>query len=584
MVDEAPRQTAFRHRKQSHSTNGFWGSLCATGHSAWVDGVHCRGIKLSRSLKPRTDSSFGLYCVALKRRLRWLTKHSDFQYFLFDYTIHQSTPSPSLQRYPVLEILRSVLHLYGPEQPVFLVTSFAVEAHVSPHKHPRSTVAECALYISHSSAMHDLDPLVSEFQHEHHRPRQAEALQALRKIASLVKPIMRQRNWRVGTLCEFYPEQSNLLGLNVNRGQKICLRLRYPGDERQFLPIEQVTDTMLHELCHNVHGPHNEQFHALWNQLRDEHEALVRKGYTGEGFLSNGKRLGGSRIPMQQASRRATAAPDRRKQLTAGSGQKLGGAPVLRGTDIRKVIADAAQRRIDITRGCASNTDTGNKLARDVENNHNGFRTKAEEDDANERAIMQAYIELIQEEEKQKYGDSYVPPSEENPSGMRSPPPIPTSSKPPPPPSTTPQKRPPVSIDLTSTPSPPTRKQSPPPEEPPLDTWTCPTCTLINPLHFLTCDACLSERPPNTNPTSSASSSRHPTPNGTSSVGTRTARETPNALKPRLKATEALKRFEAIEREKQAVKPVGWLCNNCGNFMEQQWWTCANCGTMKTSS
>ena len=93
----------------------------------------------------------------------------------------------------------------------------------------------------------EIDALVSEYQHARHRPREKDALTALQKVASLVKPIMRQRNWRVQTLCEFYPEQANLLGLNINRGQKICLRLRYPGDERQFLPVEDVVDTMLHE-------------------------------------------------------------------------------------------------------------------------------------------------------------------------------------------------------------------------------------------------------------------------------------------------------------------------------------------------
>ena len=93
----------------------------------------------------------------------------------------------------------------------------------------------------------EIDACVSEFQHEKNRPREAEALEALRKVASQVKPIMRQRGWKVGVLTEFYPQETNLLGLNVNKGQRICLRLRHPGDERQFLPLEQVTDTMLHE-------------------------------------------------------------------------------------------------------------------------------------------------------------------------------------------------------------------------------------------------------------------------------------------------------------------------------------------------
>lgn len=104
--------------------------------------------------------------------------------------------------------------------------------------------------------MKELDPLVSEYQHEKNRAREAEALKTLQRIASIVKPIMRRRNWRVGTLCEFYPPESNLLGLNYDRGRKICLRLRYPGDDRQFMPLEDVVDTMLHEfvkaLLHSI--------------------------------------------------------------------------------------------------------------------------------------------------------------------------------------------------------------------------------------------------------------------------------------------------------------------------------------------
>lgn len=80
-------------------------------------------------------------------------------------------------------------------------------------------------------------------------------------------------------------------------------------------------------LCHIVHGPHDRQFHALWNQLRDEHEELVMKGYTGEGFLSQGKRLGGSSIPLDEARRRARAAAEQRKTLAKNSGKRLGGAP-----------------------------------------------------------------------------------------------------------------------------------------------------------------------------------------------------------------------------------------------------------------
>lgn len=444
----------------------------------------------------------------------------------------------------------------------------------------------------------ELEPLVDSFQHDAHRPRAAEALRALQKIASLVKPIMRQRNWRVGTLCEFFPEERNLLGLNINQGQKICLRLRYPGDERQFLPIEEVTDTMLHELCHNVHGPHDQHFHALWDQLRDEHEALARKGYTGEGFLSEGRRLGGQRLPMHEAKRRARAAAEKRKALTAGSGQKLGGTPVLRGTDIRRVIADAAQRRIDVTRGCASNTDKGRQIAKDVEIKKEGVTTtKAEDDNEDEQVVMQAYIDLIQEEESEKYGGAYIPPSESNPAGMRattSPPPRsnhpllaeqanvekiikqPTKTQPPPPiPVNTkplnakPEYKPlaPAPVDITNS------HPSPPPE-----TWTCDICTLVNPLQYLICDACGTERP-----SKYADRPSYPPASTINNNARQLEKEKPNGLKPRMNVVQSLARLKEQEASKPA-KPMGWTCGYCGNWMEQQWWTCAGCGNMKTSS
>ncbi|GAB1191938.1 WLM domain-containing protein [Aspergillus pseudonomiae] len=412
--------------------------------------------------------------------------------------------------------------------------------------------------------MREIDPLVIEYQHDRHRPRESEALTMLKKIASLVKPIMRRRTWKVGTLSEFYPHQQNLLGLNINKGQKICLRLRYPYDERQFLPLEQVVDTMLHELCHIVHGPHNREFHALWNQLRDEYEELLMKGYTGEGFLSEGKRLGGRRIPLHEVRRQAKAAAEQRRALSAGSGQRLGGAPV-RGTDMRRVIADAAQRRIDVTTGCASGAENSNELAEEA--SRNGFRTKAEEDDANEQAIMQAYIDLIEEEERERYGPSYVPPSHENPAGPRStlsPPLVPESTRP------TMPSQPPEPIDLTVDDS---LFEAP---------WTCPACTLENPASFLCCDACTAERPRPSNTRSVSGPAKIPSSSGSQNKNKR--RRSYLDGQPTFKnRTNAVETLAALER-KTAKRPLGWVCQFCETFMEAEWWTCSNCGTMKANS
>ncbi len=56
------------------------------------------------------------------------------------------------------------------------------------------------------------DALVFSYSHLRDFPREKEALHILRRVASLVKPIMRARLWRVGELAEFFPDQANLLG------------------------------------------------------------------------------------------------------------------------------------------------------------------------------------------------------------------------------------------------------------------------------------------------------------------------------------------------------------------------------------
>jgi hypothetical protein len=60
--------------------------------------------------------------------------------------------------------------------------------------------------------MAEHDALVISYSHLKNFPREKDALHTLKKIASLVKPIMRARGWKVGELAEFYPDQQNLLG------------------------------------------------------------------------------------------------------------------------------------------------------------------------------------------------------------------------------------------------------------------------------------------------------------------------------------------------------------------------------------
>lgn len=316
-----------------------------------------------------------------------------------------------------------------------------------------------------------------------------------------------------------------------------------------------------HRLCHIVHGPHDELFHTLWNQLRTEYEQLIRKGYTGEGFLSTGRKLGGGRIPKHEAQRLARAAAEKRRILTTGSGQKLGGSSINPGQDIRKVIADAATRRINAAKGCASGTERGRVIVE--ETTKNGFRTKADEENANEEAIMLAYIDLIEEDEKEKFGPSYIPPSEENPIGSQedakgtSPEVFKHSSSP--------------SVDLISTSS-----------EVPYRSWACEICTFINPAAYLSCDVCSTERT-ETKPTHLPPKQTHPNTKSGSMTGQETKKPPNSKSKAKKSSIQSLISLENANKDKPPA-PIGWVCHRCGNFMESEWWTCARCGVMKLTT
>jgi hypothetical protein len=363
-----------------------------------------------------------------------------------------------------------------------------------PNTHPKHSADSKAAAKTHKTRHPKLRKMSREieaFSHLKHLPIQQDALHILKKIASLVKPIMRARGWRVGLLSEFYPDMSGLLGMNRNRGEEIQLRLRPSGKPHLFLGFEAIVDTMLHELTHIVHGPHDDKFNALWNQLRQELEGLMMKGFTGENFLTQGQRLGGRSVPYDEVLRLTRAEAEARSRETSGFGQRLGGAPLRPGQDIRSTIIESAERRRNMSeQGCANNRNEREIMALSQQSARNGFRTRAEEDSANEAAIAQALWELVQEDEQRKYGTSYIPPGARNPFGSEGgafgrdryggygtdfagrnaarPPPIPTATRP----------------------RPPTRARSPGRR----DYWECRLCTLHNPANASRCDVCGEKR------------------------------------------------------------------------------------------
>jgi len=117
-------------------------------------------------------------------------------------------------------------------------------------------------------------------------PHRFEAEKLLKSMASEVSEIMVSHAWTVGGLLEMDPRDDQimkkkqqeggcLLGYNENMGARIYVKLRQ--DDGSFNDRDALMKTLLHELCHNVVGPHNAVFFALYADVRAEHLALTRK-------------------------------------------------------------------------------------------------------------------------------------------------------------------------------------------------------------------------------------------------------------------------------------------------------------------
>ncbi|SCU85444.1 LADA_0D07536g1_1 [Lachancea dasiensis] len=149
----------------------------------------------------------------------------------------------------------------------------------------------------------------------------------LKEVAHLVSLLMRENGMKVGELVEFYPRDGRLLGMNVNRGAKIMLRLREAHDENRFLSREQVMGTMLHELVHNECGPHNAAFYQRLDVLTGRQWVIEQRGLF-DAFVGVGRRLGSDPRRRSGAASVASAASAAGRAGRARNGRVLGGARV----------------------------------------------------------------------------------------------------------------------------------------------------------------------------------------------------------------------------------------------------------------
>lgn len=189
----------------------------------------------------------------------------------------------------------------------------------------------------------------------------------LHQVAKLVAPILHMNNFKVGTLCEMYPKNPNLLGLNVNRGQKILIRLRYHSNERLFYPLGDIIGTMLHELTHNIYGPHDAKFYKFLDGLKKDFENIQYGSLAKTNYVCEEQTLGSAYNP------RGGCVSVRDKRIAALSAHKfksearrLGNSssrinkPSLPSNPeaLRKLILDATERRIKDAKWCPTEVDT----------------------------------------------------------------------------------------------------------------------------------------------------------------------------------------------------------------------------------
>jgi DNA-dependent metalloprotease WSS1 len=166
-------------------------------------------------------------------------------------------------------------------------------------------------------------------------------------------------------------------------------------------------DTILHELVHNVHGEHDKQFYALLEEVTAEWRLLSSKGYRGEGFFSQGQRLGSGHVFYKPST--AISAAERRRirdraenerrgvyvspegqrlggptlgvptQIEAGGGVRLGGTGLEEVLDARRLAAMAAERRANDQRTCGAKQAVGDMRRETEKAQREGTKTQSKD-------------------------------------------------------------------------------------------------------------------------------------------------------------------------------------------------------------
>lgn len=117
------------------------------------------------------------------------------------------------------------------------------------------------------------------------------------------------------------------------------IRLRYPHAPDAYMPEEALIETMLHELAHNLFGLHDEKFFGFLKKITEELDNYRYMGkWDGEGFLTEGKKLGGNGGRGEDRDRMLRNIENRMKKQKLGLEGGKGGRVLSEGEDVNKVL------------------------------------------------------------------------------------------------------------------------------------------------------------------------------------------------------------------------------------------------------
>jgi hypothetical protein len=208
-----------------------------------------------------------------------------------------------------------------------LVKGFKEEARDERNRKKRAMAAAISAWGTKQDLEYRFNSIKAEFKYSTPSPYDAEKLLEKLSTDPGIIEIMKTRQFKVGILTEMSPVEAqermakkgtpgmDLLGYNQNAGEMIVLRLR-TDNTKGFRPYHDLINTLIHEMTHNVWGPHDHNFWKLFGELKAQYMRFHR-------FWSHGGQAADSNASGQF---QGFATGDEENSTSTGFGHVLGGS------------------------------------------------------------------------------------------------------------------------------------------------------------------------------------------------------------------------------------------------------------------